>query len=116
MDKRREKRFAKKLMARLSSAKSSSWGVLSDISENGLFVRSNKSFAVGTAVEIELVLPDNEVSTLRGVVKRAVTLPASNRRFGIGIELIKRDVTYRFFLKCLADQSSYLDRTLAYAQ
>jgi hypothetical protein len=91
-------RISKQLYAKLSAESGISWGLLTDVSENGLFVRSNRDFAMGVAIDIELFMPDNNNSILKGIIRRKIELPDSHRKYGLGIEIIKKDARYKTFL------------------
>ena len=95
----RHKRFTKRLEAVFTSGGLSYRGILSNISESGLFIRTNRGSAPNTIIEIELVMPDNKVSRLKGIVKRTIKRPVSTIKNGMGIELIEKDKTYLNFLK-----------------
>jgi hypothetical protein len=112
MDKRKEKRFAEKLHVKLSSGSLITWGVLCDVSENGLFIRSNREFPMGTVVDIEIFLSDNQISFLKGVVRRCIEMPETHRKNGLGIELTEKDITYRHFLRFLNGQAKTSAQTL----
>ena len=105
MDKRKNERLSMKLYTKLSADSVVSWGLLSDVSENGLFISSNRDFTMGEAIDIELFMPDNNNSLLKGVIRRKLEMPDSHRKFGLGIELIEKDVIYRHFLKTLKGQT-----------
>jgi hypothetical protein len=105
MDKRKDMRLSKKLYTKLSAESSVSWGLLSDVSEDGLFIRSNRDFAMGEAIDIELFMPDNINSLLKGIIRRKIELPETHRKYGLGIELIEKDLVYRHFLKSLKGQT-----------
>ena len=90
-----------KLYCKLSAPSFVSWGLLTDVSENGLFIKSNRDFTTGEAIDIELFMPDNNNSLLRGVLRRKIELPDSHRKYGLGIELIEKDIVYRYFLRSL---------------
>ena len=94
-----------KLYTKLSADSVVSWGLLSDVSENGIFIKSNRDFTMGEAIDIELFMPDNNNSLLKGVIRRKLEMPDSHRKFGLGIELIEKDVIYRHFLKTLKGQT-----------
>ncbi len=100
----RKQRFTKRLEVTFSSGPFSYRGILSDISENGLFIRTNHGFAPGTTIDIELVMPDNQISRLKGVVRRTVKTPLSTMKNGMGIELTKKDSTYINFIKSYSDE------------
>jgi hypothetical protein len=95
----RHKRFTKRLEATFSAGGLSYRGILSNFSESGLFIRTNRGFTPNTIIDIELVMPDNKVSHLKGVVKRTIKTPVSTIKNGMGIELMERDETYINFLK-----------------
>jgi Tfp pilus assembly protein PilZ len=111
MDKRKNKRLSSKLVTKISSNSLVSWGLLTDVSENGLFIKSNRDFTMGEVIDIELFMPDNNNSLLKGVIMRRVDLPESHRKYGLGIELTEKDMVYRYFLKSLKLQTKTLSRT-----
>ena len=102
---RKFKRFGQKLLVRIQSGEALSCGIMSDVSQNGMFIRSEGVFQENTIVSIELVLPDNRVSSLTGRVKRKKRIPGSNWLFGTGIELVEKDNTFRAFLQSISGQA-----------
>lgn len=113
MEKRKDKRFAVKLYVKISSGSSTAWGLLCDVSENGLFIKSNHGFTMDATIDIELFMPDNTVFLFKGIVRRIIELPEANRKFGIGVELIRKDATYKHFLKNLDGQTKTPVQTLS---
>ena len=113
MDKRKDKRFDKQLYVKVKSGSVISWGKLSDISENGLFIRSNRGFMIDAGIDIEIFMPDQSTCTLKGIVRRIIELPESERKFGIGVELTEKGVVYRLLLKSLNRQGKSTVRTLS---
>jgi len=109
MERRRNKRFASKLFVKLNSGSAVSWGALGNVSENGLFIRSNRNFDIDAVISVEVFMTDKTVSVLKGIVKRIIELPGQDRKFGIGVQLIERDETYKHFLKMAGAQ----ERTLS---
>jgi hypothetical protein len=101
MNQRQYERINKKLYARLSSESLNCRGLIHNVSEGGLFIYSSKEFHQGSIVNIEIFMPDNEISILKGVVKRNIEKPDSERRYGLGIELINKDATYMCFIQKL---------------
>ena len=99
MDKRKEHRISKQLYVQLRIEKKVFWGLLNDCSENGLFIKCNQDFPIGTVIDIEIFMPDKSNSVLKGIVRRKIDMPESHRKYGLGIELIKKDIVYRRFLK-----------------
>lgn len=104
-DYKRNPRFTKRLEATFSSGEFTGRGILSDISENGLFIRTTRGFAPGTDIDIELVMPDGQFSRLAGVVRRTLKTSLSTMKNGMGVELTQKDAVYKDFLK------TYLEET-----
>jgi hypothetical protein len=101
----RHPRFTKRLEATFSSGGLSYKGILSNLSANGLFIRTNRGFAPGTTVDIQLMMPGDKISSLKGIVRRTVKTPLAPVKNGMGIELISRDETYvTFVTTSLQDQ------------
>ncbi|MEW6419380.1 MAG: PilZ domain-containing protein [Nitrospirota bacterium] len=100
----RHPRFTKRLEVRFTSGGLSFTGILSNLSENGLFIRTNRGFAPGATIDIELVMPDGKVSFLKGHVIRTVKTPIASLKNGMGVELIEKDATYINFLKSFVEE------------
>jgi hypothetical protein len=98
LDRRRERRAAKKLYVSLSDGSITAQGLLGDFSENGLFISSIQDFAMSTEIAIEIFMPDRNNSFLRGVVRRKLELTDSHRKNGLGIELTRKDRRYIDFI------------------
>jgi hypothetical protein len=105
MNKRKDKRFTTRLHVKLSSRSIISWGILCDVSENGLFIKGNQDFAIGEVIDIEIFMPDNTSCLLTGIVRRRIELFESYRKCGLGVELIGKDTAYKHFLKILSGQT-----------
>ncbi|MEW6066765.1 MAG: PilZ domain-containing protein [Nitrospirota bacterium] len=96
---RKAARYTKRLEVKFTTEDAISYtGILSNLSENGLFIRTNRGYAPGTTLKIELVLPDGNKSFLRGVVRRTIKTPISIKN-GMGIELTEKDAAYINFAK-----------------
>ena len=105
MNKRKHKRFTKRLEARFIAEGESFVGITSNLSENGIFIRTKRGCPPNRIIDIELVLPDAKVSRLKGIVKRtirAIRGPLSTKN-GMGISLLKKDEAYTNYLKSLAE-------------
>ena len=100
----RTPRFTKRLEATFSAEDITCRGILSDISENGLFIRTNRGFSPGTSVDIELMMPDDQISKLSGVVRRTIKTPLSTLKNGIGVELTRKDAVFTDFLKSYLEE------------
>jgi Tfp pilus assembly protein PilZ len=107
----RHPRFTKRLEATFSSGGLSYRGILSNLSRNGLFIRTNRGFAPGSTVDIELVMPDNKVCRLKGVVKRTIKTPMSSMKNGMGIELTEKDAAYLNLVESFDDEKETVTET-----
>jgi hypothetical protein len=76
-------------------------GILSNISANGLFIRTNRGFTPDTIVDIEVVMPDNRISLLRGIVKRTTKTTLSSVKNGMGVELMEQDAIFENFIQSM---------------
>ncbi|MBI1812143.1 MAG: PilZ domain-containing protein [Nitrospirae bacterium] len=76
-------------------------GITSDISERGIFIRTRYGLVPGTVIKIELYLPDNKISKLKGKVKRSIRTPIVSLKNGMGIEIIEKDSSYTIFLNAM---------------
>lgn len=98
MSKRRHKRFVRRLETEFSAEGKNYRAISSDLSEGGLFIRTNHAFAPGTIVDILIFLPDGTSSRLKGKVRRALKTPVVSLKNGMGIELIEKDSHYDRFM------------------
>jgi hypothetical protein len=105
MYKRKENRIEKQLYVVLRLESKMVRGLLNDFSENGLFIKCNQDFPIGTVIDIEIFMPDNINSLLKGIVKRKIEMPESHRKYGLGIELMEKDMVFRHFLRSLKEQA-----------
>jgi PilZ domain/Thioredoxin 2, N-terminal len=112
MSKRRFNRFKKRFDARFSSGDHKFRGISGNLSEDGIFIRSTKSFIPGSPVDIELTLNENQVSKLRGVVKWSKRIALPTVSSGMGIELKEKDRHYADLLNGLSKGSEAPDAPL----
>jgi hypothetical protein len=106
MYKRKENRIEKQLYVVLHLESKMVRGLLNDFSENGLFIKCNQDFPIGTVIDVEIFMPDKNNSLLRGIVRRKIEMPESHRKYGLGIELMEKDIVYRHFLKSFNVQAN----------
>jgi hypothetical protein len=99
-DKRQSRRFRKRLLVRIGSETFSCGGIMSDVSKNGMFIRSGL-LPNDTVLTIALYLPGNRMCSLKGIAKRNVKIADTNWLFGTGIELTEKDALFNTFLKTL---------------
>jgi hypothetical protein len=94
----------KRLEVTFSSGNLSNKGILSNISENGIFIRTNRGFAPGTTVDIEVMMPDESISHLKGIVKRTIKTPLTAVKNGMGIELFQKDEPFLSFVRSYGER------------
>lgn len=116
MEKRRDVRFQTKLYVRLKSETLTSWGLLIDVSVNGIFLQCNRDFPAGAHIELEIFMPDNSVSFLKGIVKRKVLMPDTSRKYGLGVKLTEKGTLFSYFLRLLQEQIALRAQTSPAAQ
>ena len=114
MNQRKEDRFNTRLMAKIHSGVLRAWGVLKDISANGLLIKSNHKLKLDTPVDIEVIMPDGETATIKGVVRRITITPDANRKFGIGIEVIEKDMMYKTLVQYASEKKEHSEKVLTH--
>jgi uncharacterized protein (TIGR02266 family) len=95
---KRPPRFMKRLEVKFTSSGDTYKGILSNLSQGGLFIRTKRVFSPGTIIDIELMMPDGTVSLLKGIVRWASKTHLAIKN-GMGIELLEKDTTYMNFIK-----------------
>lgn len=98
MSKRKHVRFVRRLETEFSAEGKNYRGISSDLSCNGLFIRTNHAFPPGTALDITIHLPDGATSILKGRVRRALKTTVVSLKNGMGVELIEKDYHYANFM------------------
>lgn len=78
-------------------------GVVTNVSENGMFIGTKLSFPIGTDLEIALILPTEEVLKIPIRVKRTTKTDAFyeyeyNNYNGMGVELLSSPHRYKQFV------------------
>lgn len=102
MRRRQCQRFTKRFESTFSSDGLSYRGISSDLSAGGLFIRTQNGFMPGTIIDIAIYLPDNKLSSIKGIVRRTIKIPLTTAKNGMGVELIERDSKYLDILKDIA--------------
>jgi hypothetical protein len=100
-ERRRHPRFIKRLPVKFYIDNECLTSLSSDLSESGLFLRTNRGTNVNCVVSMQLFLPSNAVSCLKGIVRRTVRTPFSAMKNGMGIEIIEKDEAYGHFMKSI---------------
>ncbi len=99
MKKRKEDRFVRRLEVEFSAEGKNYRAISSDLSKNGLFIRTNHAFAAGTLLDIHIYLPGGSSCRVKGFVRRALKTPIVSIKNGMGIELTETDDCYTRFLE-----------------
>jgi hypothetical protein len=102
MDRRQHHRYVKRLKVKFYSNGFAHTGISSNISAEGLFIRTNKGFTPDTIIGIEMVMPDNSVSNLKGIVIRTIKTPFSTMKNGMGVKLLEKDIIFMDFVQSLS--------------
>jgi hypothetical protein len=101
MDKRRHRRFIKRLATKFIINNESFTGISSDLSESGLFIRTSRGCSANNPIEIKIFMPDNRVSSLKGIIRRTTRTPIPSMKNGMGIEIIEKDGIFIDFMKSI---------------
>ncbi len=101
MQKRRSPRRIKRLEIKFVSDDVVYRGITSDISHEGIFIRTKKGLPPETIIEMDLFLPTGEVINLRGRVKRTIKTLYTEIKNGMGVELIDVPLKYLEYIKNL---------------
>ena len=76
-------------------------GITSDISDEGIFIRTRYGSVPGTVIKIELYLPEDKISKLKGKVKRSIRTPMVSFKNGMGVQILEKDSSYTIFLNTM---------------
>ena len=105
--KRQHKRYTKRLETEFRFGNMTFRGISSDLSEQGLFIRTQHGFVPGTTINVRLQLPDGTTSEIEGKVRRTIKTNLKCVKNGMGVEILRSDSSYdRFIRKELIDVSS----------
>lgn len=99
MTKRKYERFIKRLETTFSSGTSRYRGISSDLSEGGMFIRTQNGFVPGTVLDIELYLPGNITCHMVGTVRRTIKTTFLTGKNGMGVEIKETEPCYFEFLR-----------------
>ncbi|GAB4388850.1 MAG: hypothetical protein Kow0025_10620 [Thermodesulfovibrionales bacterium] len=100
-EKRRHRRFEKRLEVEFSAEGQTFTGISSNFSEKGLFIRTRRVLPAGTYVDVRVFLPGGRTAHLKAIVRRAVKASTDLEKNGMGVEVILKDDLYREFMKTL---------------
>ncbi|MBI4698447.1 MAG: PilZ domain-containing protein [Nitrospirae bacterium] len=94
MEKRRAKRTIKRLSITFSDGNEEYNGTSSNLSVNGLFIRTRKAFKVGALLKMVLETDKGQSINLTGVVARAIKTGIQDFKNGMGIRLVNAPQDY----------------------
>ncbi len=97
--KRKERRYKKRLEVEFSASGVTLKGISADISERGMFIRTRYPFRPGTLTDVKIYLPDGQVARVRGIVRHAYKTDITILKNGMGIEFVERDMAFERFLQ-----------------
>lgn len=99
--KRRSTRTIKRLEIAFTARGLTYKGITSNLSREGIFIRTQKGLPPGVIVEVELYLPSGETLKMQGVVKRTIKTQFQDIKNGMGIELINPPQIYMEYIDSL---------------
>ena len=104
MEKRQHKRYISRCEIEFSMNGTIFRGISSNLSLNGLFIKTRNPFPVDKMITITVHFPNGTTSKLKGITRRAVRNPVNNQKNGMGIEIIEKDSLYFDFINSIVSQ------------
>ncbi|GBE39329.1 PilZ domain protein [bacterium BMS3Bbin08] len=102
MERRRSRRIIKRLEATFTSEGGViNRGITSNLSREGLFIRTLKGLLPNNRLELKLYLPSGEALNLHAIVRRTVKTQFQSIKNGMGIELITPPPQYTEFVQSI---------------
>jgi tetratricopeptide (TPR) repeat protein len=100
-EQRKHPRFMKRLAIKFSVNHKIFMGMSGNLSDCGIFIKTNRNFAVDSPIDIELLLPGKQTAILKGIIKRTSHAGLSSVNNGIGIQIIENDKAFMDFVKSI---------------
>lgn len=92
-DKRNLNRYRKRLSLRFGPAEPSQLAFTEDVSDHGIFIKTGKVYPLGTILQVEMTLPDDEYVFFEGMVRWSKKIPpqllSKVNKAGLGIKIMK---------------------------
>jgi Tfp pilus assembly protein PilZ len=92
-DKRNLNRFKKRLAVRFGPEAPSQLAFSEDVSDHGIFIKTLKIYPLGTILQVEVLLPDDEHVFFEGMVRWTKKVPpqliSKVNKAGLGIKIMK---------------------------
>lgn len=111
-DKRNLNRFRKRLAVRFGTDSPSQLAYSEDLSDHGIFIKTSKICALGTILQIELTLPEEEYVFFEGMVRWSKKFPPEMihkvQKGGIGIKITKFIAGQAAYHQLVADMHAKL--------
>jgi len=98
-EKRKHPRFMKRLAIKFCVNHKIFMGMSGNLSDYGIFIKTNRFFAIDSPIDIELLLPGKQTAFLKGIIKRTSKADLSSVNNGIGIQIIENDEAFMDFVK-----------------
>jgi hypothetical protein len=102
LEKRQHKRYTSRCEIEFSMDGTTYRGISSNLSLNGLFIRTRNPFTVDTVINLIAHLPNGSTSKLKGITRRAMRNPVLNQQNGMAVEIIEKDSNYFDFVNSVA--------------
>jgi len=99
VENRKHPRFMKRLAIKFRVNHKIFMGMSGNLSEYGIFIKTNRNFAIDSPIDIELLLPGKQTAFLKGIIKRTSKFDLSSVNNGIGIQIIENDKAFIDFVK-----------------
>ena len=100
-EQRKHPRFMKRLAIKFSVNHKIFMGMSGNLSDCGIFIKTNRNFAIDSPLDIELLLPGKQTAFLKGIIKRTAKADLSSVNNGIGIQIIENDKAFMDFVKTI---------------
>jgi tetratricopeptide (TPR) repeat protein len=100
-EQRKHPRFMKRLAIKFSINHKIFMGMSGNLSDCGIFIKTNRNFAVDSPIDIELLLPGKQTAFLKGIIKRTSKADLSAVNNGIGIQIIENDKAFMDFVNSI---------------
>lgn len=113
-EKRNINRYKKRLSVRYGADAPNQLAFSEDVSDHGIFIKTGKVYPLGTILQIEITLPDDEYVFFEGMVRWSKKIPpqllSKVQKAGLGIQItrfIAGQAAYREFVGEMHAKHSY---------
>jgi hypothetical protein len=103
MEKRQYFRVKQCLISEIIADNTNLFAMTANLSASGLFLKSKRCLPVDSLITINIVLPDDSLSSLKGIVRRAIDTSIFIHN-GMGIQIIEKDGNYNRYLQSVVDE------------